>query len=99
MNEELDQIKGLIENEFLWNGRTNFAAIIGLNPSKGARSPALWNSIFLEKKIDTQMYPLDVTSKNLPKLLNVLKAMDNHVDCILNYLKGDNHVKGKTERH
>lgn len=30
---------------------------------------------------------------------DVLKAMDNHVDCILNYLKGDNHVKGKTERH
>lgn len=79
MNEELDQIKGLIENEFLWNGRTNFAAIIGLNPSKGARSPALWNSIFLEKKIDTQMYPLDVTSKNLPKLLNVLKAMDKFI--------------------
>jgi shikimate dehydrogenase len=79
MIEKLDQIRGLVENEFLWNGKSNFAAIIGLNPSKGARSPFLWNSIFFKKKIDTQMYPLDVTSANLLKLLNILEATDKFI--------------------
>jgi shikimate dehydrogenase len=79
MIEKLDEIRRLIENEFHWNGKSNFAAIIGLNPSKGARSPFLWNSIFLDKKIDTQMYSLDVKAENLHSLLNILEATDKFI--------------------
>ena len=57
--------------------REKFVAIIGGNPSKGARSPKLWNAAYkkLNKKI--KMYPLDVKSRNLKKLINLLNKNEN----------------------
>ena len=56
-----------------------YAAILGLAPSKGARSPLLWNAAFKEAGIDAEMLPLDVTEANLPALVAALKADPRYV--------------------
>ena len=38
----------LIENQIVLSHLDKYAAIIGLNPSNGARSPKLWNAAFIE---------------------------------------------------
>ena len=50
----------------------NYTAIIGESPSKGARSPKLWNSVFEYSNIKCKMVPLDVDSSNIINLLNSL---------------------------
>lgn len=42
-----------------------FTAIIGLKPSAGARSPALWNAVLEKYRIATRMYPLDVCAEDV----------------------------------
>ena len=54
-----------------------YAAIIGLNPSKGARSPKLWNKVYKKLKINCQMYPADISKKNLPSLIKEIKKDDD----------------------
>ena len=54
-----------------------FTAIIGSEPSKGARSPELWNKCYKRLKKKVKMYPLDVEKKNLNKLINYLKLNKN----------------------
>lgn len=49
-----------------------FAAIIGANPSRGARSPTLWNAVYEALGWDCRMWPFDVTAANLPALLEWL---------------------------
>ncbi|MDE0810299.1 MAG: hypothetical protein OSB69_13385, partial [Alphaproteobacteria bacterium] len=51
-----------------------YAAILGLSPSKGARSPTLWNAAFAAAGADAVMRPFDVTAANLPVLVAALKA-------------------------
>ena len=51
-----------------------YAAIIGANPSKGARSPKLWNAAFTANRNPSVMVPLDVTSAGLAPLLAALDA-------------------------
>jgi shikimate dehydrogenase len=51
-----------------------FAAIIGVNPSKGARSPKLWNAAFAAHSLEAAMIPLDVEVAQLPLLLDALDA-------------------------
>ena len=56
--------------------KKNYTLIIGKSPSKGARSPTLWNKVF-KKKIDCEMFPLDVSnSKILKKNLKNLKMIN-----------------------
>ena len=43
--------------------------IIGRSPSKGARSPILWNKVFKKKKINCKMYPQDILNKKKLKLM------------------------------
>jgi shikimate dehydrogenase len=43
--------------------KKNFYAIIGVNPSKGARSPLLWNKFLKKEKKKIKMIPLDVEIK------------------------------------
>ncbi len=50
-----------------------YAAILGTHPSKGARSPVLWNAAFKNLGIDAQMHPMDVTAENLPFVIDELK--------------------------
>jgi shikimate dehydrogenase len=50
------------------------AFIVGANPSKGARSPKLWNAAFVECGLDGAMFPLDVTRDGLSRLLTILES-------------------------
>jgi len=75
----VSQINKLISNTKVRPVYKNYTTIIGLNPSKGARSPALWNAAFKGYKIQNQMIPLDVNSKRLFKLLSVLQKDKNFV--------------------
>lgn len=43
--------------------KKKFYAIIGMNPSKGARSPLLWNKYLKQQKKKIKMIPLDVEIK------------------------------------
>ena len=47
--------------------KKNYTLIIGKSPSKGARSPTLWNKVFKKKKIDCEMFPLDVSNSKILK--------------------------------
>lgn len=51
-----------------------YAAILGASPSKGARSPVLWNAAFRAAGIDAVMHPMDVTAADLPAVVAALKA-------------------------
>ncbi len=67
-------INELISNSLPFLFDKPFTAIIGSEPSKGARSPLLWNSAYKKFSIDNQMYPLDVTEENLRDLLITLST-------------------------
>ena len=56
-----------------------YSLIIGLNPSKGARSPTLWNKVYKNLKINCKMYPADISKKNLPKFIEGIKKDKNFV--------------------
>ena len=45
-----NNIENLIENKIRIPQNKKFCAIIGSNPSKGARSPLLWNRTFKQMK-------------------------------------------------
>ena len=49
------------------------AFIVGANPSKGARSPKLWNAAFVAAGLEGEMFPLDVTADRLGRLLEILQ--------------------------
>lgn len=51
-----------------------FAAILGLAPSKGARSPLLWGAAFKAAGIEAVMHPMDVRAENLAMVVAGLKA-------------------------
>jgi len=51
----------------------NYTAIIGINPSMGARSPVLWNKVFDKFGIDCQMIPLDVKPEHLFDVFRILQ--------------------------
>ena len=73
----LESINNLVENEIKISTKKKYVAIIGRNPSKGARSPKLWNAAFKKHKIDMLMYPLDVKKENLNKLI---KKLDDDIN-------------------
>ena len=51
-------INKLIQNKINLKNHQKFVSIIGLKPSKGARSPILWNKAYSKLKISTRMFPL-----------------------------------------
>ena len=53
---------------------SRYAAIVGASPSKGARSPALWNAAFAAHGVDAVMLPMDASAEGLPRLLDALAA-------------------------
>ena len=75
MNNKI--IKYISNQNIRLSNNEKFVAIIGLTPSKNARSPLLWNSAYkkLNKKIN--MYPLDVKKNKLKKLILYLKNNPN----------------------
>jgi shikimate dehydrogenase len=62
----------LIENQINIAHLDKYAAIIGENPSNGARSPKLWNTVFDNDGLNYSMVPLDVTKDKIIELLNDL---------------------------
>ena len=52
----------------------HYAAILGATPSKGARSPLLWNAAFTAAGIDAVMHPMDTAAENLGAVVSALKA-------------------------
>ena len=69
----------LVNNKVDLNNLKKFAAIIGSQPSKGARSPILWNSAFKKHGLNYLMVPLDVEKDNLFKLLDKLNFNKNFI--------------------
>jgi len=51
-----------------------YAAIIGACPSRGARSPRLWDAAFAALGMDAAMLPFDVQAAALPALVEALHA-------------------------
>jgi shikimate dehydrogenase len=51
-----------------------YAAILGAAPSKGARSPTLWNRAFHALNISAVMHPMDVAPANLPEIVGELRG-------------------------
>jgi len=72
------KILDLIENkDLVIKNNQVFTAIIGLNPSKNARSPILWNKAFKKFNKECKMFPLDVNEKKLILLLDQLNLNQN----------------------
>ena len=51
-----------------------FSAIIGLNPSKGARSPKIWNKAYKSYSINSSMIAIDI--ENTKKLFQKLEELE-----------------------
>jgi len=69
----MKKIRKFIENKLNIGGLEKFAAIIGETPSRGARSPKLWNNAYKAFNKKCKMYPFDVYEKNLENLIIELK--------------------------
>ena len=73
-------IRDLIENKILEKEINKpFAAIIGFSPSKGARSPTLWNKVYKSLKKPIKMISLDCNKQNIKKLFNELQKNKNFI--------------------
>ena len=92
------EIKKLITNKIDYLPFDNYTVIIGSSPSKGARSPSLWNAAFKGYKIKNHMIPLDINHNRLFKLLNALEKDKNftggcvtipHKETVFKWLKGN----------
>ena len=92
------RIKKLITNKINYLPFDNYTVIIGSSPSKGARSPSLWNAAFKGYKVENHMIPLDVSHDRLFKLLNALEKDKNfiggcvtipHKETVFKWLKGN----------
>jgi len=66
----------LVGNPIMIDHLDQYAAIIGESPSKGARSPKLWNAVFKDCDLNCKMIPLDVENENIINLLNDLNEDD-----------------------
>ena len=67
----LKKLQSLIQNKIILK-KKKYTVIIGANPSKTARSPALWNYFFKKTGEDIEMIPLDTNKKNVKKILAIL---------------------------
>ena len=75
----MNKLKTLISNKDLIIKTKKYTSIIGLFPSKGARSPKLWNRAFKKYGIKNEMVPFDVKIKNLPRLMKYLNKDQNFI--------------------
>lgn len=75
----MQDITRYIDNDILIEPKKPFGVIFGLNPSKGARSPKLWNKAFAYFGIEADFHAFDVQENNFSELINVLKDHDNFI--------------------
>lgn len=71
------KIEQVTKNRIKLRNNKNYCAIIGLKPSKGARSPKIWNFFFKRKKLDYQFLPFDIETKNLKFFFSIFKNSKN----------------------
>jgi len=71
MSADVRKLTGNVCDTSPW---PQYAAILGASPSKGARSPVLWNAAFETHGVEATMLPMDVTAENLEPLLEALSA-------------------------
>lgn len=77
----LSDLRSLVSNDLPARLPGTVAFIIGANPSKGARSPKLWNAAYEASGIQGAMYPLDVRAESLSALLSTLQR-ENSVSAV-----------------
>jgi len=65
------------QNSITIEDNSSYAAILGLNPSQGARSPKLWNAVFKELQLPARMIPLDIEPSHIREVLAVLDKDQN----------------------
>lgn len=66
------KIQDIASNVISLEKLIKYAAIIGESPSKGARSPVLWNKAYTSLRHTTRMIPIDVEYHLLNTLLEIL---------------------------
>lgn len=70
----LAELAKYVENDLSVFSETELSSfIIGASPSRGARSPVLWNRAFATFNIPCSMFPLDVKEENLDELFEILE--------------------------
>ena len=72
-------LKKIIENKINVIEK-KFSVIIGSSPSKGARSPKLWNKCYKDLDMNKKMYPLDIKDKNLKNFILFLKSKNCNIE-------------------
>ena len=73
------RITKLIENKIELGLNDSYCAILGETPSKGARSPILWNACFEKLNIPSFFYPFDVKPNKLEEVVSSLKEDSNFI--------------------
>ena len=63
--------------KYLANNQNKYFAILGKNPSQGARSPKLWNRVLKKLKRKERMIPIDIKKNELLKTLKKLNSDKN----------------------
>ena len=63
----------IIDNELTETDLDFYSVIIGAKPSRGARSPKLWNKVYEYEGKRVKMVPLDVGEDKLEQLFNYLR--------------------------
>jgi shikimate dehydrogenase len=70
----MPSVLDFIENKDVNLSQTEiYAAILGESPSKGAKSPTLWNAAFEGLSLSGRMHPMDVQAERLEDLVAHLK--------------------------
>lgn len=70
----MSSVLDVIENRgFDLKKTDNYAAILGESPSKGAKSPSLWNTAFKQIRLSGIMYPMDVAPEKLEEVVKRLR--------------------------
>ena len=82
-------IRKIISNKIILDKeKKKYSLIIGEQPSKGARSPKLWNKAYQVHKISNKMYPADVRKDKIKKvILNLIKDKNFTAAAITNPYK------------
>jgi len=62
---------------FLANNQNKYFAILGKNPSQGARSPKLWNRVLKKLKRKERMIPINIKKNELLKTIKKLNEDKN----------------------
>lgn len=66
------RIEDVVSNKIEVESLSSWAFILGQEPSRGARSPTLWNAVYTHFGLNTRMVPLDVSAADLQEAWDLL---------------------------